>query len=329
MFFNNFPTVNFKINGRQVVYQDIYRFVNVNQTYIANSTNYDWYEIASGERPDHVSYNMYGTTNFHWTFFIINDSLKQGISSWPLSDNNLEQLIHEKYGKYGVITIRPVLWGGQNTNVDLMDSAGYLNLLDQWGYTLDCMNPWQFSRPLANLLHGIDLSHPKLRIRRVLAKNKPGPRYAKIARWDPYKYQLWITDSKDPFFFRTVSENVLFRNDVELFLLNPTDEEKEMWKFDNVPGVFFDEEEGTLRLTAEQFFGESFNAPDHYVIRGTDTRFEGEYIHERGGTPVSYLEKERELNEQKRKIRVIKPELIYDFVEMFKSTMVSSERLEV
>jgi hypothetical protein len=55
-------------------------------------------------RPDVLSSKLYGTPDFHWSFFIINTALKQaGLSSWPKGIAELENFIFEKYMKYGVI----------------------------------------------------------------------------------------------------------------------------------------------------------------------------------------------------------------------------------
>jgi hypothetical protein len=45
----------------------------------------------NGERPDNLSQRLYGTPDYYWTFFIANDDLKTGLSSWPKSDSELSQ----------------------------------------------------------------------------------------------------------------------------------------------------------------------------------------------------------------------------------------------
>jgi hypothetical protein len=67
--------------------------------------------IGDGERPDITSHMLYGTTAYHWTFFVINDKLRKGISEWPLSQNELDNYISSKYGKYACITFDPTATG--------------------------------------------------------------------------------------------------------------------------------------------------------------------------------------------------------------------------
>ena len=51
------------------------------------------YNIKDGERPDIVSQRLYSSTNYYWTFFLINDSLHDGLGSWPMSMQDLNQYI--------------------------------------------------------------------------------------------------------------------------------------------------------------------------------------------------------------------------------------------
>lgn len=42
--------------------------------------------VLDGERPDQLSFRLYGTTAYYWTFFVINDHLRRGeFFQWPLS----------------------------------------------------------------------------------------------------------------------------------------------------------------------------------------------------------------------------------------------------
>jgi hypothetical protein len=52
---------------------------------------------------------IYGTSEYHWTFFTINDHLRNGISEWPLSQTELDSYIASKYGKYACITFDPTV----------------------------------------------------------------------------------------------------------------------------------------------------------------------------------------------------------------------------
>ena len=346
MFFDKFPDVTFKIGTHTIKYDDIYRFVEVDKIIAQISTNYDWYTIGDGERPDHVSQHMYKTPDFYWTFFIINSHLKGGISQWPLSSNNLDQYIEKKYGKYGIMTVVPAFWGAQNSYFDIMLNAGRLDMESSWSHdeveaNLDMMKGWDFALPLTNIFHGIDIKSPNLKLRRTVSKNAPQKREAKIELWDPYKYQIWIKDSTDSFLFR--ENNLLDGNRIELFIDPPAEGvseeetkayEDELARFkesvsrNGIETEITENNEFVAVLYVNQFFDQAYNAPNRYVIRGTTELYRGQYIHLRGGDAISYRQEEILKNEEKKKIRVIKPELIYNFVDKFKKVLLSSGRIE-
>lgn len=338
MFFKNFPTVTLNIGKKDFKYDDIYRFINVDSVIAETSTNYDWYTIADGERPDHVSQHLYDTPKFYWTFFIINERMKNGISEWPLSDFALDQHVREKYNKYGVVSIVPVFFGGQGQSFDMMKEIGRANLADL-DYHLDLMEPWPFSAPITNILNGLDISYPYLRIRRVLSKIHPN-RYAKLAKWDPVKYQLWLTDINDPFFFREVADNVTDGTTLELFLINPIqnihsaeyeqiEQENAKWRLNTQLkfGSSIFEEDMSIKIYVDRFYDKAENAPERFIERNTGETYFGEYVGLRGGDPIPYFEYERALNEEKRRIKVIRPELIHNFVEKYQNALISSGRL--
>lgn len=98
MFFDSFPKLeyNFKNvkNGVEVV--DIFRHLKVVEKRFDSATPYQFYEIQD-ERPDQLSQRLYGDPNYHWTFFIINDTLKGGHKDWPMTTIELRDYIETKY----------------------------------------------------------------------------------------------------------------------------------------------------------------------------------------------------------------------------------------
>ena len=87
-FFSQFPLTDYRINGAssKTSLIDIYRHVDVNETLIDDLTGYRFYNIKDGERPDAVSYELYGTPEYHWSFFVINEKLNN-MNDWPRSYN--------------------------------------------------------------------------------------------------------------------------------------------------------------------------------------------------------------------------------------------------
>lgn len=111
-YFNKFPKVLFDVNndGSFSVQVDITKTVDVNTIDEDKITYYTFHEIQDGERPDNLSYNLYGTSQYYWTFFVVNDTLKAGLNNaWPLNSHAFEAMIANEYDDYSAITFNPIL----------------------------------------------------------------------------------------------------------------------------------------------------------------------------------------------------------------------------
>lgn len=68
---------------------------------------YEKIRILDRERPDQLSYRLYGTTRYYWTFFIINDNLRLGESiQWPLSYEQLTNKLEREYDGETIVTFK-------------------------------------------------------------------------------------------------------------------------------------------------------------------------------------------------------------------------------
>ena len=109
-FFRQFPSTTYDFTGTGVATSVVDLFRNVTASSdikLDPSISYTTYTIVNGERPDTVSHALYQDTDYFWTFFIINDSLKAGLPAWPLSESNLNDYLTREYDAYGVISIAP------------------------------------------------------------------------------------------------------------------------------------------------------------------------------------------------------------------------------
>ena len=108
-FFRNFPKTNYDFlgNGVHTRIIDIFRFVKPSENFKDELALYSYYEISEGDRPDVVSQKLYGTPEYYWTFFIINESLKNGLDGWPRSYNEQQDYIEKKYDHCSVMEFLP------------------------------------------------------------------------------------------------------------------------------------------------------------------------------------------------------------------------------
>ena len=110
MFFKKFPNIEYDFEGKGETntIKNIFRSVRALPTFLDEFTGYSFYHVVNGERPDIVSQRLYGSSDFYWTFFVINDFLHDGYRAWPLSQEDLEEYFETHY--YGkVITTNPII----------------------------------------------------------------------------------------------------------------------------------------------------------------------------------------------------------------------------
>ena len=134
-FFKQFPTKEYDIEstGQLQTLVDVSRAVDVNDILAEDSVAYTKYNIIDGARPDIISQLLYNTPEYYWTFFIVNDFLKDGYRAWPKSEVAFENYIDENY------------------NHVIMESP--------------TANDWSFNRfPLNQYLSIYDKNHPQQRL---------------------------------------------------------------------------------------------------------------------------------------------------------------------
>lgn len=96
-YFRNFGVVAYEFGNNEppVLFNNISQYVDIIdglQDQITFSTKHT---IISGDRPDTLSYKLYGTTDYYWTFFLMNDHIRE--SGWPIDQPHLLGVIKEKY----------------------------------------------------------------------------------------------------------------------------------------------------------------------------------------------------------------------------------------
>lgn len=96
-FFRNFPIIEYRF-GDEVdpnLFQNVSAYVDLIDQFADDATFYEKYTILDGDRPDTVSQKLYGTTDFYWTFYLLNDTLRS--QGWPLTQRDLNEKVNEYY----------------------------------------------------------------------------------------------------------------------------------------------------------------------------------------------------------------------------------------
>ena len=118
-FFRQFPktTYDFLNSGIDTQITDIFRFVQADIQLTDDTSTYQYYQIRDGDRPDVVSTLLYGTPEYYWTFFLCNDTLKTGLTSWPMSQLQFDEYIATEYDGTAIITRPTLVWDAHHTQV--------------------------------------------------------------------------------------------------------------------------------------------------------------------------------------------------------------------
>jgi len=103
-YFTNFPFVNYVFGNQPgpTIFQNMGVYVDLLDIAKDDAAFYTYYDIQNGDRPDQVSQKLYGRSDLHWTFAIMNDDIK--IQGWPLSYNDLLQKAKDDYPNVTITT---------------------------------------------------------------------------------------------------------------------------------------------------------------------------------------------------------------------------------
>lgn len=106
VYFQNFPTMQYDLydDGHTTTFVDIFRTVRPKASIKDDLLLYSKYTIQDGERPDHLSQRFYGSPDYYWTFFMVNEHLVNIHTDWPLSRKEFVQMIESKYDGFVLTT---------------------------------------------------------------------------------------------------------------------------------------------------------------------------------------------------------------------------------
>lgn len=100
MYFDNVPNIlypDFQDKRNYKLTKNIFRRIrgrdNFNAIYLASND----YTIQDGETPDKIAQKVLGSDQWYWTILILNNIIDY-TKNWPLSNDELEKMIENKYG---------------------------------------------------------------------------------------------------------------------------------------------------------------------------------------------------------------------------------------
>lgn len=108
-YFKDFPIIDYKFGDETNPdrFRNISIYADVLDTIKGDVSFYQKYYIGAEERPDQVSFKLYKTPSLSWTFFLLNNHLRE--RGWPLTNRELSKFAMAQY-PYVIITTRDPLY---------------------------------------------------------------------------------------------------------------------------------------------------------------------------------------------------------------------------
>jgi len=95
-YFRNFKFVPYKFgkSNEYALHQNLLQYSDLVDTVRDNVAFYQKYTIMDGDRPDTLSFKLYGSTKYYWTFFLMNNKLRE--RGWPLDNYSILQTVQSE-----------------------------------------------------------------------------------------------------------------------------------------------------------------------------------------------------------------------------------------
>jgi hypothetical protein len=106
-FLKNFKKIQYDFTGLSGYASATDITANVSISDVGEVSLYTKYIIQEGERPDTVSLRLYGDPRYYWILFLVNPSLRNGLSAWPLSDVEMDRMTEVEYAPYAWVSGLP------------------------------------------------------------------------------------------------------------------------------------------------------------------------------------------------------------------------------
>ena len=105
LYFNEFGKTTYKFGNQldPVIFQNVSIYSDVLDQVKDSVSFLNIHTIQEGFRPDQVSIQLYGTSLYYWTFYLMNDNLRE--QGWPLIRHELEAYTRKAFPNT-VLTIR-------------------------------------------------------------------------------------------------------------------------------------------------------------------------------------------------------------------------------
>ena len=107
-YFRNVPMVPYRFGTSEdhALHQNLSRYTDLVDQVRNNSSFYQKYTILDGERPDTLSQKLYGSPKYYFTFFLMNDNIRE--RGWPLTNQQIIELAQKERNNTVITTTDPI-----------------------------------------------------------------------------------------------------------------------------------------------------------------------------------------------------------------------------
>jgi hypothetical protein len=102
-FFKNFPEIQYTLDsGKVITIKDFFRKSKIDTSAVNSIIDYEYYELQEGDRPDVIATNIYGDSDLHWTFFLVNEM--NNYYDWWKDNRAFEKYMSHAFGGHFITT---------------------------------------------------------------------------------------------------------------------------------------------------------------------------------------------------------------------------------
>lgn len=103
-YFDYFKTVDYKFGAESLPdrFTNLSLYANVVDIVKENVAFYFDYTVQEFERPDQTSFKIYGNTDYHWTFFALNNHIRE--RGWPLTNREVIEKVKIDFPNTTLVT---------------------------------------------------------------------------------------------------------------------------------------------------------------------------------------------------------------------------------
>ena len=110
-YFRELPNINYvsllkdkSRNDERLIVKNIFKRAKLRSDVDQGITAFEYYDISENMRPDVIAQNIYGDPELDWIILVTNN-ITNIRDQWPLSNNDLQNYMVEKYGVTGLTNV--------------------------------------------------------------------------------------------------------------------------------------------------------------------------------------------------------------------------------